>query len=417
LNVLLRDGRNKAQQEIAALINKIRVLTKELSGALPSFQLQKMLGPAAIAIGMSFVTHADAQSFKPPVLNPFGLILTNSEVALPSFGDLDGDGDIDILIGEYNSMANAKWRFQKNTGNPLAPQFVAPQINPFGLTAQEVAFPHLVDLDGDSDLDIVSVENYGLSFFKNSGSATAPQFDAPVLNPFGITFQEGTSFPAFADIDDDGDVDIMAFGEYGALFFENTGSVTNPQFALPVTNPFGLTPSVYTYFPDFADLDGDGDKDLLVGELYGTMQYFKNIGTVSSPQFAAPVENPFGLVTTNYYAVPTFADLDNDGDQDLLVGEYYGNMQYFENTGVSGTHTQLSNIQLDLFPNPAQDVLAVSSDTKFERIEAYDVLGRLQAQYDGAVVAIDVSSWSSGTYLFKFLDGKGGYATKKVQKE
>ena len=138
---------------------------------------------------------------------------------------------------------------------------------------------------------------------------------------------------AAGDIDNDGDMDLLV-GEYnegaggiGSMqYFENTGSSVNPQFASPQENPFGLTPA-YIHLvasPDFADLDDDGDMDLLVGVYdenvgdVGSMQYFENTGSATAPSFAAPQQNPFGLVSTYYNAFPAFADLDNDGDMDLL---------------------------------------------------------------------------------------------------
>ena len=76
---------------------------------------------------------------------------------------------------------------------------------------------------------------------------------------------------------------------------QNTGTNTAPAFAAPVNNPFGITATYQYAFPSFTDLDNDGDYDLAVGEYYGAIQYFENTGTAMAPAFAAPVSNPFGL--------------------------------------------------------------------------------------------------------------------------
>lgn len=175
----------------------------------------------------------------------------------------------------------------------------------------------------------------------------AQNFAAPVENPFGLGGLSGFSFPNFVDIDNDGDEDLLDIRyDYGtddrvAFFTENTGTPTEPNFdvANEVASPFGLsfiTGLDYTNGA-YADLDNDGDFDLMVGMAEslndGGLRYFENIGTPEAPLFAAPQLNPFGINSSLVYNLPVFADLDGDGDLDLYCTGYYGTHAYFENTG------------------------------------------------------------------------------------
>jgi hypothetical protein len=78
--------------------------------------------------------------------------------------------------------------------------------------------------------------------------------------------------------------------------------------------------------------DGNGDIDLFVGDGHGDIMFFENVGSATAPSFATVAPNPFGLARVEAYALPTFGDLDDDGDCDLLVGEGAGTFEYFENT-------------------------------------------------------------------------------------
>ena len=245
-------------------------------------------------------------------------------------------------------------KYFQNTGTAASPQFAGGVLNPFGLdSTYSFAAPAFADIDGDGDIDLLVGEYYGnLQYFENTGSSSRPQFATPVANPFGLSATADIALPEFADLDGDGDLDLLVGEYYGAMqYFQNLGSSTNPVFAAPIQNPFGLTAVDEFAIPSIADVDNDGDLDMLVGEYYGSMQYFENVGSITNPQFAAPIENPFELVSTNELAFPEFADLDDDGDMDLLVGEYYGKMQYFKNNLITGIEDELVMVNLMVFPN------------------------------------------------------------------
>jgi hypothetical protein len=265
--------------------------------------------------------------------NPFDGIDVGA-MSTPSFADLDGDGDLDAFVGALNGNV---YYFQ-NTGSAIAPIFAAAVVSPFGLAdVGSYSAPSFADLDGDGDLDAIVGEQDGtLNYFQNIGSAIAPAFAAAVADPFGLSGVGDESAPSFADLDGDGDLDAIVGERFGNLrYFQNTGSAVAPAFAAAVVNPFGLADVGSYSTPSFADIDGDGDLDALVGEIDGTLNYFENTGSAKVPAFTehTGAANPFDLIDVGIYSTLSFADLDGDGDLDVIVGEYFGNLRYFQNTG------------------------------------------------------------------------------------
>ncbi len=178
------------------LVARIKRLQGQLSFYGHSKRVKHAFASAAIVLGLAFGNTASAQNFnfKPVQVNPFGISPTGGYFTFPTFGDLDGDGDYDMIAGEYSGTGFVL-RYYENTGTALAPSFATSQNNPFGLSPNGYSFsaPQLVDLDGDGDLDILSAENYSITYYQNTGTNTAPSFAAPVNNAFGITANGNTT--------------------------------------------------------------------------------------------------------------------------------------------------------------------------------------------------------------------------------
>lgn len=416
LQYLLFNYREEAAHEIERLILKIKRVIHELAAVISKPALTKILGATAFVFGLSFSNQASAQNFAAPLTNPFNLTSTY-QFAAPAFADLDGDGDLDLLAGEYYGAL----KYYQNVGTSASPSFAAPVTNPFGLdSSYMLALPTIGDLDNDGDMDVI-VGTYGgnLKYYKNTGSATNPQFSAAQSNPFGLTSLGYFSIPTLADLDGDGDMDILAGGYYGVLYyFQNTGTASNPQFATPQANPFGLDSTYSLATPDFVDIDNDGDLDLFVGEYGGSIQYFKNIGSATNPQFDNPVQNPFGFTSVVYYAFPAFADLDNDGDQDLMVGEYYGQFKYYENIpNPIGIADLNKSDEINIYPNPTSNILFIDTKEQYDKVEIFNSIGESVMVVNTNENKISVADLAPGVYSVALSSNNGFYAVKRLIKQ
>ncbi|MCC7090516.1 MAG: VCBS repeat-containing protein [Nitrosomonas sp.] len=209
------------------------------------------------------------------------------------------------------------------------------------LTGLSIKPESAVDIDHDGDLDIFSNDGDGNTLFsRNTGTVRNPVFAPPQTNPFGLVNMGFEAKATFIDIDGDGDMDAF-IGQYNGTiqFFKNIGTSTTPRFAIPQANPFGLTSIAdYAANPTFVDIDGDGDMDVFVGSYRGNTSFFKNIGTAQAPAFAASIINPFGLSDSINSTSSSFVDIDGDSDLDVFAGwdSYYGDgIWFYRNIGTS----------------------------------------------------------------------------------
>lgn len=430
VNRLLASGEfyQLAEPQRNRMIARLRRFYLQLSQAVAGRTLRRVLASATMLLGLGFASQAQAQTFAAPVNQPFNSAVVYYN-ATPELVDIDGDGDLDLLVGEYGDTYGGLQYFE-NIGTATMPNFAAPVYNPWGITPTNKEFhPRLVDIDNDGDYDMFAGEYGGdMMFFENTGTATAPAFAAQLRNPFNLTSCNNQAFLSFPDLDNDGDFDLMA-GEVGGTlqYFENIGSDTMPAFGPSVPNPYGLSDVFGVSMPEMADLDGDGDFDLLVGESNGNEEYFENTGTASAPAFAPPVSSPFGIQQAAANAVPDFADIDGDGDLDLWLGVQDGTLAFQENRAIVSAQAATEGFaQVTVYPNPTADLVTIdlASDQAMKdlRVELYDATGRIIATQEKENSATDVQlrfdlrDYASGTYLLRLHSGDRTQVERIVRK-
>ena len=265
-----------------------------------------------------------------------------------ALGDIDVDGDLDLTMGvlggaflpSRSAVENLYQFVQGDDGEYTA--VTSRLIRTVDVGSESI--PALTDLDGDGDLDLLlsnkiepeDTKTGALYIFENTGSATAPAFHArgkvPDL-PIAYHFA-----PAFGDLDGDGD-DDMLLGEWRdrMAYYRNDGRRRSgrdkliPRWTLVDSAAATLTRGRNTT-PTLGDLDGDGDLDLIVGESSGALNYYRNDGGSSAPDFQL-VSDEFQDIDVGRRSVPTLVDLDGDGDLDLAVGSEISGLRLFLNEG------------------------------------------------------------------------------------
>ncbi|MDP1800369.1 MAG: T9SS type A sorting domain-containing protein [Bacteroidota bacterium] len=250
---------------------------------------------------------------------------------MPTVGDIDTDGDVDICVG--SSSGQIHWL--ENLGGVGNYLF---HNNSFSITTlSSAAAPQLFDIDGDSKLDLmVGTKNGRIAYYKNIGTASVPAFTLM------------TSY--FGNIDVKGNINMYGIDGYAVPYFFKSGA----------------------------------DTKLLLGNVHGQIFYY------DVPAPSAILTNSCTLInaTTNNLneggqAAVCFEDVNNDGKRDLFVGNGSGGLSFFSSASpfvsVEEINSTKLNDRISLFPNPATDKLQLKIDgLEFEygTFVLYDLLGK-----------------------------------------
>ena len=256
-------------------------------------------------------------------------IATDKDGAMSVFAaDLDGDGDMDIVSASYNDDTIA---WYENNG-AADPSFTAADIATSADGARSV---FAADLDGDGDMDIVSasVNDDTIAWYKNNGAAD-PSWTAADI----ATNADGAYSVFAADMDGDGDMDIVSasVNDDTIAWYENNGA-SNPSWTKAVIATSADGPwSVYA-----ADMDGDGDMDIVSASSYDdTIAWYENNGASDPSWTAADIATSADSATSVYVA-----DIDGDGDMDIISSSQSDNtIAWYENNGAADPSWTASDI-------------------------------------------------------------------------
>lgn len=250
------------------------------------------------------------------------IITTDADEAWAVYAsDLDGDGDQDVLSA---SFADDKISWYENDGSGSFSDQSVITYNADG--AFDV---YTADLDGDGDQDILSASSWDdkIAWYENNGSGSFS--DQKV-----ITYNADGAFSVYAaDLDGDGDEDVMAASWIGdkITWYENIGGNGTFSDQNLVANDFEKAEDVYA-----ADLDGDGDRDLLTtAEGDDIVAWHENDGSGS---FSSQ-----RVITTDIIGGERIhaEDLDGDGDKDVLsASDGDDKIAWYENDGTGSFSEQ-----------------------------------------------------------------------------
>jgi hypothetical protein len=223
--------------------------------------------------------------------------------------DLDNDGDVDLLSA---SRDDNRVRWYRNDG-AATPNFVAATISD---NAQGAVSVQAGDLDGDGDLDVVSASENDdqIAWYRNDG-ATSPGFSRQVIREAGSIAPNGIDFAKsvfVADVDGDADLDIVYASENANEigWYENDGGTTPRFLQHVIATNLDHIKQVYA-----ADLDLDGDIDLFsASSSDGRIAWYENDGS-ADPTFTQHIVTDSARGARGV----SVADLDLDGDLDILA--------------------------------------------------------------------------------------------------
>ncbi|MEI7596230.1 MAG: T9SS type A sorting domain-containing protein [Bacteroidota bacterium] len=299
------------------------------------------------------------------LLNDFTAKATRHTGSTISAIDLNNDSNIDLLIGDID-FRNMYALYANSTGSDaIINQYdsIFPNYDTtINITSMPAAYFVDVNNDGKKDLVVapddprVSDTYKGICWYENIGTGSANIFkykEKGFLQNDMIDIGQH-SYPMLYDYDKDGLTDLLVsnYGTYSGskdslnsiysyyysriYLYKNIGSNSNPSFKA-ISDDVANLSSLKTIglFPTFGDLNNDGKDELILGDQNGKLHYLENISNdINIPNFQH-ISASYSNIDIGNYSSPQLLDLNRDGLLDLVVGAKDGKLYYFQNTGTT----------------------------------------------------------------------------------
>ena len=288
------------------------------------------------------------------------------------FYDLDNDSDLDLIWGDFYQPGLFYLENYGDSNNPAYIDSLMVTNFPADGLVETAGFniPRLVDFEPDGNVDMVIgvlsgaygtdyIDN--LAYYKNNGTSEQHDFQLVTMNLLpGLDLISG-SVPVLADIDGDNDDDLVIGTEFdpnnvgwgGQLYyFENITNNSEPEFVL-VDSSFIDDFSTTNLAPSFYDTDNDGDLDAIIGEFNGYLLHYNQ--TESGWEY----NGRYLDLDLNGKSKPAWGDIDQDNDDDLVIGTKDGMVSVYINNG--DINNLVFDTQIDIGDDASPTILSNGS--------------------------------------------------------
>lgn len=372
---------------------------------------------------------AGTQAFSDPVPFLQNEMFDVGENAVPVFFDANGDGRPDLLVANKGLPANnefaASVTLLLNKGNNVFELADSNwmELRTLGLTNLSL---QLADIDGDGRADLV-LKGFGLNTFglrilwiPNRSNSFDPA-DAAVLN-LSIN---ATDNPYFHDVNRDGKLDVLLGQSNGRLsLWLNSGTNTAPAYNAN-SDPYlgiNLNPDRTFLVPVVANEDGNSQPDLLLADNSGGLRLINDFAASAGDPLVVQVYNETfsttGTLSAGRRIWPAMADLNGDNALELVVGTAQGGLYLYSETDKAGNPTDGVKLLVNMYPNPLQETrtLSISSNLPATGL-LYNLSGQQLGQElilpNGELVQIALGHLPTGLYFLRVKSGTQ-LVTKKL---
>jgi hypothetical protein len=362
-----------------------------------------------------------------------GQMIDVGDNAVPAFTDADGDGDLDMIIGQDNngSESTGSIALYENTGNPGAPSFRLVTDNYLDFESHEFynIKPQFHDANGDGRTDLIfsatsaathQTALYTLLNKNNSGLDFSGQ--PLTMVSFDMLFTENVHM---VDVDLDGLPDILAGKSNGSVqFWKNSGPQGVINLSLETSEFQGFGPSVerQSMAMSVADLDADARADLVIGDQYGQLGVISDFRQTSQ-EISVRTDLIYNSISGEYETRnlggriwPTVSNLFDERRPAIVVGNILGGIHILRN---DGDNTLPDEPLIEIYPNPVvhEELL----NFRIDRPATLQLISLLGQELTAPVTVLPnqyhrlpLPAVSSGIYILRISVANKNYSRRLV---